>query len=113
MVTSEQVAQRRGVSRATVSRVINGSKYIVAHVKERVLEAINELGYEPDQVARNLVQRRSRVLALNFFTSDQTLTFSHFSHTSSAFYLDVLHSIEKEAVARGYDLLLPSYPPDT
>lgn len=113
MVTSEQVAQRAGVSRATVSRVINGSKYISAHVKERVLEAINELGYEPDQVARNLVQGRTRVLALNFFSTDQSLTFSHFSHTSSAFYLDVLHSIEQEAVASGYDLLLPSYPPNT
>ena len=112
MVTSEQVAQRAGVSQATVSRIINGSKYISASVRERVLAAIEELGYEPDIVARNLVQRRSRMIALNFFATDDALTFARFGGASKYFYLDVLKHIEEEAVSSGYDLLMPFRPPD-
>ena len=112
MVTSEQVAQRAGVSRATVSRVINGSKYISADVRERVLAAINELGYEPDMIAQNLVQRRSRVIALNFFSGYDALSFIEFEHTCSYFYLNVLKTIEQEAVSSGYDLLMPFRPHD-
>ncbi len=112
MVTSEQVARRAGVSQATVSRVINGSKYISAEMRERVLAAINELGYEPDMIARNLVQRRSRVIALNFFATEDALTFAKFGRTSKYFYLDVLKYIELEAVSSGYDLLMPFRPRD-
>lgn len=112
MVTSEQVARQAGVSQATVSRVINGSKYISAEVKERVLAAINELGYEPDMVARNLVQRRSRMIALNFFAAEDELTFAKFGRTSKYFYLDVVKYIEQEAVSAGYDLLMPFRPRD-
>ena len=112
MITSEQVARRAGVSQATVSRVINGSKYISAEVRERVLAAINELGYEPDMVARNLVQRRSRVIALNFFAAEDALTFVNLGRTSKYFYLDVLKNIEQEAVSLGYDLLMPFRPRD-
>jgi len=112
MVTSEQVARRAGVSQATVSRVINGSRYISAEVRERVLAAINELGYEPDMVARNLVQRRSRMIALNFFAAEDELTFAKFGRTSKYFYLDVLKYIEQEAVSAGYDLLMPFRPRD-
>lgn len=107
MVTSEQVAQRAGVSQATVSRVINGSKYISVEVRERVLAAIAELGYEPDMIARNLVQRRSRVIALNLFASEDALMFVKFERASKYFYLDVLRYIEQEAVSAGYDLLMP------
>src|SRR5579859_3197346 len=113
MVTSEQVAQRAGVSRATVSRVINGSKYIRSDVKERVLAAITELGYEPDMIARNLVQRRSKVIALSFFADyDVSPFFAKFGHGSSYFYLDVLKNVEQEAVSSGYDLLMPFRPQD-
>jgi DNA-binding LacI/PurR family transcriptional regulator len=112
MVTSEQVAQRAGVSRATVSRVINGSKYISAEMRERVLTAIKELGYEPDMIARNLVQRRSHAIALNIFTAEDSLTFANFGRASKYFYLDVLKNIEEEAVSSGYDLIMPFHPRD-
>ncbi len=112
MVTSEQVARRAGVSQATVSRVINGSKYISAEMRARVLAAINELGYEPDMIAQNLVQRRSRVIALNFFATENELMFAKFGRTSKYFYLDVLKYIEEEAVSSGYDLLMPFRPRD-
>ncbi len=112
MVTSEQVAQRAGVSRATVSRVINGSKYISAEMRERVLAAIKELGYEPDMIARNLVQRRSHAIALSIFAAEDSLTFANFGRASKYFYLDVLKNIEEEAVSSGYDLVMPFRPRD-
>src|SRR5260370_37643128 len=81
-------------------------------MRERVLAAINELGYEPDMIAQNLVHRRSRVIALSFFATEHELTFAKFGRTSKYFYLDVLKYIEDEAASSGYDLLMPFRPRD-
>lgn len=115
MVTSEQVAQLAGVSRATVSRVLNGSPRISAEARERVHAAIATLGYEPDMVAQSLVRHRSRVLTIGLSSEDgdMGLNLSSLSKTSRYFYLDVLKYIEYEAASRGYDLLLPSRPQGT
>ena len=63
MATIEDVARRAGVSRMTVSRVINKSGYIKKETNERVLKAIEELKFRPNMVAKTLVTRRNRVLA--------------------------------------------------
>ncbi|AKI97353.1 LacI family DNA-binding transcriptional regulator [Kosmotoga pacifica] len=52
------VAKLAKVSTATVSRVINNSGYVSAEVKERVLKAIEELGYQPAKAARFLAKSR-------------------------------------------------------
>ena len=59
MATSEEVARLAGVSRATVSRALNGSARISDKARERVHDAITVLGYEPDVVAQSLVRQRS------------------------------------------------------
>ena len=59
MATSEEVAQLAGVSRATVSRALNGSARVSAEARERVHAAITKLGYEPDVIAQSLVRQRS------------------------------------------------------
>jgi LacI family transcriptional regulator len=110
MATSEEVAKLAGVSRATVSRALNGSARVSAEAKERVHAAITALGYEPDVVAQSLVRQRTRVIALNLFAVDSELPLSHFGQTAQYFYLNVAENIEREAVSLGYDLLLPSYP---
>lgn len=58
------VARRAGVSLATVSRVLNQTKFVDPDLEERVLEAIRELDYEPDQHARWLSSKRSNVVGL-------------------------------------------------
>jgi len=63
LATIEDVARRAGVSRMTVSRVINKSGYIKKETNERVLKAIEELKFRPNMVAKTLVTRRNRVLA--------------------------------------------------
>ncbi len=60
----EQVGAYAGVSRATVSRVVNGSEKVAADIRTRVEQAIAELGYQPNQAARALVTRRTDTLAL-------------------------------------------------
>lgn len=62
--TLEEVASRAGVSRATVSRVVNGSPRVSVHVRRRVEAAVTELGYVPNRAARSLVTRRSGSVAV-------------------------------------------------
>jgi DNA-binding LacI/PurR family transcriptional regulator len=62
--TMDQVAEAAGVSRATVSRVINGSPTVDAKIREIVERAIAETGYEPNVAARSLVTRKSNSVAL-------------------------------------------------
>ncbi|MFJ9552865.1 LacI family DNA-binding transcriptional regulator [Nocardiopsis sp. NPDC101807] len=62
--TLEMVAERAGVGRGTVSRVINGSAQVSPHTREAVHNAIAELGYSPNQAARTLVTRRTDTIAL-------------------------------------------------
>ncbi|GDY47692.1 LacI family DNA-binding transcriptional regulator [Streptomyces antimycoticus] len=62
--TLESVARRAGVSRATVSRVVNGSTKVAEESREAVLDAIQELGYIPNQAARSLVTQRTDSFAL-------------------------------------------------
>ncbi len=63
MATIDDVAKRAGVSRMTVSRAINNSGYIKKTTKERIQQAIDELKYRPNLVAKTLVTRRNRTIA--------------------------------------------------
>jgi LacI family transcriptional regulator len=110
MATSEEVARLAGVSRATVSRALNGSTRVSDEAKERIYAAIAELGYEPDVVAQSLVRQRSRIIAVSLFPKSDELLMAQLGQSSRYFYLGVLEHIEREAIASGYDLLFPSHP---
>jgi DNA-binding LacI/PurR family transcriptional regulator len=78
--TLEQVAERAGVSRATVSRVVNGSPTVTPSIRDSVQQAIAELGYVPNQAARSLVTQRTDSIALilpetefRVFSEDQAI----------------------------------------
>ena len=62
--TLEMVAARAGVSRATVSRVVNGSPKVSPDVAVAVHEAIAALNYVPNRAARSLASRRTQAIAL-------------------------------------------------
>ncbi|GIH26226.1 LacI family transcriptional regulator [Acrocarpospora phusangensis] len=64
--TLEKVAARAGVSRATVSRVVNGSASVGEEIRVAVLRAVDELGYVPNFAARSLVTQRADSIALVF-----------------------------------------------
>lgn len=62
--TIKDVADYAGVSRATVSRVINNHPYVTGDVRERVHEAMHALGYHPNRAAQRLRANSSDLLGL-------------------------------------------------
>ncbi|GAB2820124.1 LacI family DNA-binding transcriptional regulator [Streptomyces daliensis] len=63
-VTLEDVARAAGVSRATVSRVVNGTPTVDPALRRKVEDAVEATGYVPHQAARSLVTRRTDSVAL-------------------------------------------------
>lgn len=63
-VTIAHVARRAGVSPTTVSHVLSGKRVVGAATRTTVLDAIRELGYRPNHVARNLRTRQSHMIAV-------------------------------------------------
>jgi LacI family transcriptional regulator len=63
-VTIAEVASRAGVSPTTVSHVLSGKRVVGAETRGIVMAAIEELGYRPNVVARNLRTRRSHMIAV-------------------------------------------------
>ena len=66
MATIHDVAKKAGVAPITVSRVINNSGYVSDELRKRVNEAIEELGYVPNVLARSLKSKRTNTIALVF-----------------------------------------------
>lgn len=64
MATRKEVAERAGVSVATVSYVVNGTKHVTPEVKARVEEAVKELHYSPNLVAKGLATRKTHHVAM-------------------------------------------------
>src|SRR2546426_11428216 len=63
-VTIKEVARSAGISPMTVSRVINESERVSPETRRRVEQAIADLGYVPNQLARGLSRRKTGALAL-------------------------------------------------
>ena len=64
MATIQDVAHKAGVGAATVSRVLSGKGYVKEETKEKVMEAIRELNYTPNEIARNLYYKRTGIVAV-------------------------------------------------
>jgi LacI family transcriptional regulator len=62
--TLEEIAHVAGVSRSTVSRVINNEPNVRAEVRQRVQQVVDEMGYHPNVAARSLAGQRSRILGV-------------------------------------------------
>jgi LacI family transcriptional regulator len=92
--TIVDVAQRAGVSRMTVSRVINNDAKRSGSDAQAVLAAIHELNYEPNLTARNLVMAGELRIAVIY------------SNPSAAFMSDFLIGVFEEATSAGARLIL-------
>ena len=95
MTTIVDVAHAAGVSTATVSRVLNNHPQVDPHLAATVLQAVKDLGYRPNRVARSLRTRRNRILAL-IISGVRT----------GPFFADVVRGVEKVAYRAGYLLFL-------
>jgi LacI family transcriptional regulator len=94
MTTIGDVAKRAGVSKVTVSRVLNGASNVNAQTRERVQQAIAELQYLPNLAARSLRSRQTQTVAL--VVPDIT----------NVFWTTVARGAEDTAQRRGYSVLL-------
>jgi LacI family transcriptional regulator len=63
-LTLEEIAELAGVSRATVSRVVNNHPNVREEVRQRVQAVIEQTGYQPNQAARSLASKRSNIIGL-------------------------------------------------
>lgn len=97
--TLEMVAQRAGVGRGTVSRVINGSAQVSPRTREAVHAAIAELGYSPNQAARTLVTRRTDTIALVVSEPRDRLF-------SDPFFADIIRGVSSVLHERDLQLML-------
>ncbi len=94
MTTISDVARRAKVTTATVSNVITQRVTVSAKTRARVLEAIEELGYRPNLVARGLAQGKTSTLGLVVPT------------ISNPFFAEVVEEVERVADQHDYQLLL-------
>jgi DNA-binding LacI/PurR family transcriptional regulator len=97
--TLDQVAERAGVGRGTVSRVINGSPQVSEHTRRAVEAAVAELGYVPNLAARALVTRRTDAVALVISESEERVF-------SEPFFAGVVRGISAGVSAAGRQLVL-------
>lgn len=95
-VSIREVADRAGVSRGTVSSVLNEKKEarIAVRTQERVRAVANEMGYRPNHIARCLGMRRTDTIGLMI------------GDLRNPFFIDILETAEDAAFHAGYDVML-------
>jgi DNA-binding LacI/PurR family transcriptional regulator len=98
-VTLEAVAAHAGVSRATVSRVVNGTPGVRAELRERVQRSVAALGYVPNSAARTLVTRRTGAVAV-VIAEPETRVFN------DPFFAQQLRGISRQLSSHDTQLLL-------
>jgi LacI family transcriptional regulator len=92
--TIVDVADRSGVSKSTVSNVIRGATNVSEATRRRVLAAVDELGYRPNALARQLVQKRTSTIGV--VVGDLT----------NPIYSELVKLLEQDARARGYTTMV-------
>jgi len=91
--TIRDVAKKANVSVSTVSRVINKKGYVHHQTQKIVLETIKKLGFIPNQLARNLTSRSSKLIGVII------------PHVGTSFYGELLEGIELQASTSGYKII--------
>lgn len=94
MVSIREVAKKAGVSPATVSRVMNGTANVDPIKKEQVLSAIDETGFKPNELARALFKKSSKIIGVIV------------PNIENAFFGELARAIEEEAYQNNYRILL-------
>lgn len=94
MANMKEIAKIAGVSLGTVSHVLNNSMPVRPHLRKRVMEAVDSLGYQPSQLARGL--RRDKTRMIGMIIPDIT----------NPFFPAVVRGVEDVAFANGYRLIL-------
>ncbi len=92
--TIKDIAKRAGVSIATVSYVVNNSRWVSPELRERVQSAINELGYYPDVNARSIKTQRTSTIGLII------------PDNANHFFAEIAKGVEDAGFEAGYSVIL-------
>lgn len=92
--TIKDVARAANVSIATVSRILNNQPGYSLKTKQRVLKVIKDLNYQPNAVARGLINKKTRTLGILV------------PNVSSMFSSSLLKGVEDAAYTRGYSVII-------
>lgn len=85
-----EVAKLAGVSPSTVSRVMNGTANVNTEKKQRVLKAISETGFRPNELARSLYKKSSKIIGAIVPTNE------------NPFFIELTKAIEEQVYLHGY-----------
>ncbi|GAX89820.1 LacI family DNA-binding transcriptional regulator [Effusibacillus lacus] len=97
MATIDDVAKKAGVSKSSVSRVLNGNfQYMSEDTKNRILDAIRELSYTPNSLAQSLKKKKTQTIGIIL------------SDISNPFWSEVLKGVQDECMRNGYGLMVSS-----
>lgn len=94
MATIVDVAKLAGVTPTTVSRVINNRGYISEKTKNKVHEAMEQLGYQPNEIARSLTKQKSNTIGIIV------------PHISHPYFAKLISNLENEAAKKDYKIIL-------
>ena len=95
MASLREVAEAAGVSISTVSRVVNGYEHVSEEVRRRVLQAIEELNYEPNLLAKALVRGRD-TKQIGLLVHD----------VANTYFAEIAGAVENVAFQHGYSVIL-------
>ena len=94
MATIVDVAKIVGVTPTTVSRVINNRGYISEKTKKKVFEAMKELNYQPNEIARSLTKKKTNTIGIIV------------PHISHPYFSKLISNLENQASKKGYKIML-------
>lgn len=100
MMKLEDIAKKAGVSRSTVSRVINDQPYVGERTRQRVLRIIEQEQFQPDPAARALVTRRSEIIGVAIPQTDNVF------FGDNSYFPMLLQGIAETTIKRDYAMLL-------
>ena len=106
MITIREIAAIAGVSRSTVSLVLNNSPLVKAETREKVLRVIRETGYVPNSNARNLNWRTTRSLGIIVLSDQQRTNEYDFSNSVGLFSLNVMRGITSRLAETEYSIFI-------
>lgn len=94
MVSMQDIADKAGVSRVTVSRVLSNHPSVKAETRQKVLRWVKELDYEPNLIAQSLAGNRTNIIGLLV------------PEIAYPFFSEIIESIENQAFYEGYSIII-------
>ena len=94
VVSMQDIADKAGVSRVTVSRVLSNNPSVKAETRQKVLHWVKELDYEPNLIAQSLAGNRTNIIGLLV------------PEIAYPFFSEIIESIENQAFYEGYSIII-------